>query len=142
VSVLLASDRPLAAERPMYFNYGGKWAGGHVVTGLSQPATSFLFAEGYTGEGFEEWLCLFNPDGQETAQAQITYCFTDGSTQKQVLEVPPRTRRTVFVNSVVGEGKEVSVLLASDRPLAAERPMYFRYGGKWEGGHVAVGLVP
>ncbi|MDI6873946.1 MAG: beta-galactosidase, partial [Actinomycetota bacterium] len=105
-----------------------------------QPATSFLFAEGYTGEGFEEWLCLFNPDAQETAQAQITYCFTDGSTQKQVLEVPPRTRRTVFVNSVVGEGKEVSVLLASDRPLAAERPMYFNYGGKWAGGHVVTGL--
>ena len=110
--------------------------------GPPQPATSLLFAEGYTGEGFEEWLCLFNPDPQKTARAEITYCFGDGSSREQSLEVPPRTRRTLFVNSQAGPGKEVSILLQSDLPLAAERPMYFNYGGKWAGGHVVSGLPP
>ncbi len=109
---------------------------------LPQPASSFLFAEGYTGPGFEEWLCLFNPDTEKTAQVEITYCFGDGSTKERSLEVPPRTRRTLSVNSEVGKGEEVAILLKSNSPLAAERPMYFNYGGKWAGGHVAVGLVP
>jgi hypothetical protein len=40
------------------------------------------------------------------------------------------------VNELVGEGRDVSVSITSDRPIAAERPMYFDYQGMWPGGHV------
>jgi hypothetical protein len=29
----VASDQPIIAERPMYFNYNGAWTGGHDVVG-------------------------------------------------------------------------------------------------------------
>ncbi len=34
VSARVAADRLIVAERPMYFLYQGKWAGGHDVLGL------------------------------------------------------------------------------------------------------------
>ena len=48
VSCVVTSDQPIVAERPMYFNYHGKWTGGHDVVGAPAPATTFYFAEGTT----------------------------------------------------------------------------------------------
>ncbi|MDY6794148.1 MAG: DUF5719 family protein [Actinomycetota bacterium] len=99
----------------------------------------FYFAEGYTGEGFQEYLCLANA-GAEEAVAAITYMFTDGSEQEQRIAVPPTSRVTVDVNAVAGQGEEVSAKVVSDRPIACERPMYFSYQGAWDGGHVTSGV--
>jgi hypothetical protein len=33
VSMKVSSDLPIVAERPMYFNYKGRWTGGHVAVG-------------------------------------------------------------------------------------------------------------
>jgi hypothetical protein len=33
VSLSITSDLPIAAERPIYFNYKGMWTGGHVDKG-------------------------------------------------------------------------------------------------------------
>ncbi|MDY6794524.1 MAG: DUF362 domain-containing protein, partial [Actinomycetota bacterium] len=41
---------------------GLAWSGGHCVTGVGEPSTTWNFAEGSTREGFDEWLCLQNPD--------------------------------------------------------------------------------
>jgi len=43
---------------------GLAWSGGHCVTGVTAPATDWHFAEGTTREGFDEWLCLQNPQGR------------------------------------------------------------------------------
>jgi hypothetical protein len=126
----------------MYFNYAGKWTGGHVVMGLPEPQNSFYFAEGYTGrDTFEEYLCLMNPNQKDTV-AHITYMFQDGSTQEQHLPVGKTSRATVNVNAVVGPDRDVSIRVTSDDPIVAERPMYFNYAGKWTGGHVVMGYVP
>jgi hypothetical protein len=125
----------------MYFNYKGAWTGGHDVVGAPSPQTTFLFAEGYTGAGFEEWLCLQNPNPDPTT-AHITYMFADGTTQTQDVPIGPTTRATVDVNSVIGPGKEVSIKVEADAPIVAERPMYFNYKGAWTGGHDVVGFYP
>jgi len=101
--------------------------------------TTFYFAEGYTGEGFEEWLCLLNPQ-QGEAKVHITYFFEEEAPREQDLKIPAGARRTLFVNREVGEGKNVSVRVSSDLPVVAERPMYFNYRGAWTGGHDVVGL--
>jgi len=62
--VSVHSSRPIVCERPMYFLYAGAWSGGHCVTGVTAPATDWHFAEGTTREGFDEWLCLQNPQGR------------------------------------------------------------------------------
>jgi hypothetical protein len=124
-SLRIESDQAVVAERPMYFDYSG-WTGGHDVTGIPSPQTTFYFAEGYTGEGFDEWLCLMNPGTSETT-AHVTYMFTNGTTQKRDVNIGKQSRTTVKVNDIVGAGKDVSILVESGLPIVAERPMYFDY---------------
>jgi hypothetical protein len=44
-----AGGTPVIAERAMYFSYNGAWAGGHDAAGVGRAATTWYFAEGYTG---------------------------------------------------------------------------------------------
>lgn len=140
VSALVESQVPIVAERPMYFNYKGKWDGGHDCTGVEQPMTSFYFAEGSTRDGFDEYVTLMNP-GDAPAKVTLTYMFPDGqgNTQTQQMDLGAHTRGTVDVASVVGRGKDVSVKIESSTPIVAERPLYFDYQGQISGGDCAVG---
>ncbi len=62
VSIEVTAAREIVAERPMYFNYTGNLiSGGHDVMGATSLAKAFYFAEGYTGPGFDEWICVLNP---------------------------------------------------------------------------------
>ena len=120
----------------------------HTVVVTFEPEASphetsyaFYFAEGYTGAGFDVWLCLMNP-GNDPTTAHITYMFKDGTTQTQDVPIGGTTRETVDVNAAVGAGKDVSIMVTSDAPIVAERPMYFNYKGSWTGGHDVVGFSP
>jgi Tol biopolymer transport system component len=145
VSVHLTCPEPFLAERPMYFYYGGMgawgWTGGHCVIGTSSTAQDWFFAEGYTGPGFEEWLCIQNPGGTDAA-VTITY-YTGGGAPivKEPITVAAGSRHTVFVNDHAGPNLQVSAWLAADQPVIVERPMYFTYNG-WTGGHDVVGYTP
>ncbi len=139
VSVMVESSLPVFVERPMYFNYRGKWAGGHVSPGVNLPSERWYFAEGYTGSGFEQWLCLFNPNSEST-KVLVEYFSGGGKVKERHLQVPPARRSTVDVNGDVGPNREVSMVITADRPVVAERPMYFNYRGKWAGGHVSPGV--
>jgi hypothetical protein len=138
VSAALASDVPIVAERPMYFNYRGSLAGGHDVTGVTAPGTEWNFAEGCTRDGFQTWICLANP---QSGRAGVTVDYFTGSGRRvsRDLEVPPRSRTTLDVNLDVGPGEDVSTRVTSDAPIVAERPVYFNYQGSWDGGDVVVG---
>ncbi len=145
VSVKLTCPAPFLAERPIYFNYtfgGAPWTGGHCVIGASAPATDWFLAEGYTGAGFHEWLCIQNPGAQE-ATIEITYCVKEGSPVTKGTAVPANSRMTVPVNTDAGAGLELSCRIRSTNnvPVIVERPMYFDYSG-WNGGHDVVGYVP
>ncbi len=143
VAVKIESDRQVLAERPMYFLYKGEWDGGHDVVGAPEPAHTWYFAEGYTGEGFDEWVCLLNPG---EADARVTFRFQTqeaGEETREGYEVPARSRRTFKVNELLGEGRQTSLLVESSEPVVAERPMYFDYTGRgghhWTGGHCVLG---
>jgi len=99
----------------------------------------WFFAEGYTGSGFNEWLCVQNP-GDVPANVQIAYMFEDSQDFREY-PVAPHSRYTINVNNEVGEGRNVSAELYSEVPIVAERPMYFDYKGKWQGGHDVVGAT-
>ncbi|MER3395336.1 MAG: hypothetical protein C4318_05435 [Acidimicrobiia bacterium] len=138
----LRSTEPVVVERPMYFAYGPDlWTGGSVGVGFEQPQTSFYFAEGYTGETFEEYITLANASSTD-ARVSLDYLIEGEANRSQILVVPAGRRSTVNVKSVVGKGKNVSTVVRSDVPIVAERPMYFAYGtGSWTGGHVSTGLA-
>ncbi len=141
VSVRVMSDsQTLLVERPMYFNYQGKWTGGSAGTGSQRRSQLWFFAEGYTGPGFEEWLCLANPGGAD-ATVLVNYMYTTGAVNQGIYVVPAFSRRTVSVNVEVGAYREVSLKVTSDQPIVAERPMYFFYDGAIDGGHNVLGAT-
>ncbi len=140
-SLKIEAAEPIVAERPMYFNYKGNWSGGHDTIGATSTSSTWYFAEGYTGRGFEEWLTLQNPNG-DTVNATVTYMFRGGGTQVQTLALAANSRETIDVNSAVGPDKDVSIKVESSQPIVAERPMYFGYRGSWGDGHNTIGATP
>ncbi|MEW6554174.1 MAG: YCF48-related protein [Actinomycetota bacterium] len=148
VSVMLICYQDFLAERPMYFDYSGmgphSWTGGHCVAGATAFARTWFFAEGYTGTGFEDWICIQNP-GNLPAEVTITY-FTE-SGDPIVCKQPTIaafSRFTAYVNGPdnAGPGRTVSAMVTSDAPVICERPMYFSYGPGWTGGHCVMGSTP
>ncbi len=152
--VSVPQDMPaLVVERPMYFSsdpaLGTTVAAGHDAPGVSSPSSLWIFSEGYTGPGFVEYLTVQNPSPTETAVLRFEYVFQDGGAPLIIdRAIPPSTRSTYNVNSDVGPGREVSVLLTvlSGPPVVAERPMYFAadpaLGAQVRGGTVAFGYAP
>lgn len=134
----------LVMERPIYFNYQGKWAGSHCVFAAQQTATEWYFAEGYTGGGFDEYICVLNPS---PATADLTFMFQTAGSGEIVRSgsVAARSRATFKVNDILGQGIEASFRVRSSVPVVAERPMYFDYqsrsGARWQGGHCVMGAV-
>ncbi len=129
VSVSVASDQPLVAERAMYFSYRGTLTGGHDATGVTAASTTWYLAEGYTGAGFETWLLLANPNSQP-ASVHVTYMPESGQVVEKDYSVAASSRFTVPVNGVEGlPGTGVSMLVQSTNGvgIVAERSMYFNY---------------
>lgn len=142
VAAMVSSANAIVAERPMYFNYQGKWNGGSDAKGARHPSTEWYFAEGTTRYGFEEWITLANP-GYQDATASIEYLLGAGQGYNTVQEwvVPARSRVTVNVNMAIGPELDVSLYINSNLPIVAERPMYFNYHGVYTGGHDVMGAM-
>lgn len=141
-SCRVTSTQPVIVERPMYFHYDGSgaygWEGGHVTMGSTGLSRTWYFAEGYTGSGFDEYLTLQNP-GNGEATVDVTYYVNGGVPIRKRHVVRSNSRYTIKVNDDAGEDLETSVKLVSDRPILAERPMYFDFAGHIDGGHIVMG---
>jgi SpoIID/LytB domain protein len=136
-STKLDSDLAVVAERAVYFDYEGK-KGGTASEGMPEPAARWYFAEGYTGNDFDTWILLSNPN-ETAAEVALTFMLPDASTTELPCEVAPLSRATVHVDDVAGlENAEFSTSVESSIPLVAERAMYFDYFQKI-GGHDVMG---
>ncbi len=100
----------------------------------------WYFAEGYTGNGFQEYLTLGNA-GADAVISSINYIFNNGTAQQSEVTVPAGSRATVNLNSEVGAGRDVSCKVVAPLPLVVESPMYFNYGGYASGGHTVLGAT-
>ena len=112
--------------------------GGHVSASVEAPSREWYFAEGFTGAGFDEYILVLNP-GEEAAQVSLDFMLPDGRVERREYLASPHSRLTVGVDSIPGlENTEVSARLTSDRPVVAERAMYFGYPD-CPGGHAETG---
>ncbi len=141
VSIKVESPQPIIAERPMYFNYQNQWDGGHNTMGATSPNTSWCFAEGYTGPGFDTWLTLQNPNAADASVLIEYYWYTPSHLYPYITShtVPAHSRETIYVNGDAAAERDVYLLVTSSQPIIAERSMYFNYQNKWKGGHASIG---
>lgn len=143
VSAKVECGLGLVAERPMYFVYGEKWEGGHVVEGVTEARRQWYFAEGTTRPYFEEWLSIQNPQAEDL-DVTVTY-FTPTVVDFETYRVTAEHRFTVNVNHEVARlwpdepAQDVSVKVEAAEGIIVERPIYFAYKNDWEGGHTVVG---
>jgi len=142
------SDQPVVVERPMYFttsrsNISGAVTGAATVVGAQAPGTDWLFAEGYTGPNFHEYLVLANFDSTVTANATINLEYSNGAVNPNVVQVPPLSQVFFDVNAASAgfaqSTTELSTEVTSDAPIVAQRQEYFRFNGSIPGGTDDIG---
>jgi hypothetical protein len=142
VSVEVTSAAPIVAERVRFFDYNGGIHGMTDVVGEAGPSAhnAYSFAEGFTTNGFDEWLTLQNPHANSEIVA-VNLFFNDMIVQQQVTLLA-HSRTTLNINNIVvpivsnepspvGIDYEVSieVQVMGSGTVVAERPMYFVYQG-------------
>ncbi|MDD5448140.1 MAG: metallophosphoesterase [Actinomycetota bacterium] len=99
-----------------------------VVKPSEVAETSWYLAEGSTGSdergSFETWVLIQNP-GDEAATAKLTYMTPKGEKEGPTVELAPHSRQTVDVGATVSNEWSVSTRVTSDKPVIAERAMYW-----------------
>lgn len=148
VSIKTRSSVPVIAERTMYFDYdlqGETVSGGEMVSGAPEPSKNWCFAEGYTGSGFDTWLCIVNP-GDSDALLNVRYFLNQSSLMRRHI-VPAKSRLTINVKDDVGTAGDVAACVSSNEPIVVERASYFRYlspksGFVARGGSIVMGNTP
>jgi hypothetical protein len=132
VSTKVTSDTPIVAERSQYFNYNGK-DDGNASCGITDPKTQWYLAEGYTANGYDEYVLLQNPNPHATT-ASVTFMRSDGQNFLYKYHLDAFSRFTIHVNEIKEvSANEVSTAITADDPIVAERSMYFNSNGRTGG---------
>lgn len=140
-SAIVHATGPVLAERFMSFKYLNQIPGATDALGTVAPSTQFYFAEGYTGSQFSEYLTIENPNNG-IATVQVTFLpATGGAPKVQPYSIAARSRFTLNTGSVMPR-QSFSMIVTSNVPIVAERPMYFIYTGNQTGGSDVVGYQP
>ena len=147
VGAAITSDKPIVAERAMYFSVHQVFGAGTGAMGSPQLATQWLFAESSTGPFFDEFVSLLNPSTTQTATATLTFHLPGGSTLTRSYTVAPERRRTVYLNLEALLDPGLAALqnatfwmtVDSDIPIASERVMWWPRGTLWYEGHASTG---
>jgi kumamolisin len=114
------------------------------------PANStWYFAEGSVGGGFQEYLTLSDPDPVNASMVTVTY-LNQGHPAKSINHtVNASSRLTINVNTDLGvsptgphESVAAIVYVDTGPPVVAERPMYFSYDGVQSGTDVIGAAYP
>jgi hypothetical protein len=144
VAATVTSTLPILVERPLYFGFtnqnsttftkGQLLLGGSSVIGSSHLAKTIVFGAGETAMNNNEYISILNPNAT-SATITVNYLTADGFTYTKNLTVPANARQTItmFLPSTsdhpanLGSGTDnggVSVVLNSNVPIFAERPLY------------------
>ncbi len=99
VAATVTSDQPVMVERPVYFTGVNGVSGAYDVVGAPKSASDWLFAEGYTGSGFQEYLTIANPDPANTAAVTVTLKSASGATNATQLTLGPKSQVIWNVNA-------------------------------------------
>jgi hypothetical protein len=135
-SVRIESDLAVIPERAMYRNGRRE---GHDSIGATRPSCDYFLPEGTTDWGFTTYVLVQNP-GTEPASVALTYMTPTGPVSMPAFTMPGLSRKTIRVNDELPKS-DVSTRVSSDRPVIAERAMYWGAGTEaGEACHCSMGM--
>jgi virginiamycin B lyase len=132
VAAVVTSSAPVMVERPTYFsNVFGVYGAADVVGGQTL-ANDWLFAEGYTGTGYQENLAIANVDPTGSpATVQVILKSQTGATSTTNLTIPANGQTVWNVNAgdtFTGSTPEVSAEVKSTGAnVVVQRVQFFYY---------------
>ena len=109
---------------------GSVWYTKATAVGPSGPSETWYLAEGCTNGGFESWVLVQNPNNNE-ANVSLTYMTPSGPVTGPSAKLPANSRKTFCISDAVPNQWEVSTKVTSDKPVIAERSVY--WGNRKEG---------
>ncbi|MBU1672346.1 MAG: hypothetical protein KKF41_10350 [Actinobacteria bacterium] len=134
-SIKVSANMPVIAERALYLP--GRREGTESV-GEVTPATASYLAEGTTAWGFTTYVLVQNPNAAE-AEVRLTYMTPEGPVAQAPFTMPAQSRKTVRVNDAL-PGTDFSTMIGADRPVVAERAMYWE-SGSGPAAHGSIGVT-
>jgi len=152
VSAAITSSVPIVVERAMYMTTGGQAFGaGHESAAVTAPSTNWFLAEGATGDFFDMYILIANPDPSMAATVRATYMLPGGTTLTKDYTIAPASRYTLSVDNETFDGQAllanvtVSTVLQSTNgvPIVVERSMWWPGGaaGPWYEAHNSPGAT-
>lgn len=120
IATTVESDRPVAAERALFWQDGEV---GAVTAGATDTAFVWRFADGRTSDNFQEYLLLNNPNKNQ-ARVTIELLKNDGTTTEQTITMPGQSRYTVAVHQLAPGQNALSATVRATQPIVAERALY------------------
>lgn len=136
----LTEGKGIVAERSMYINSPDGKRGATNSIGTSEAGGYWVFAEGTTANGYEEWILIQNPSGVDVPVNLLFYM--NGEVRRgPSIPVGAGRRVSVKVNDYVA-GKDVSTVVSTATPsgkVVAERVQYVNAPDGKTGAHDALG---
>jgi hypothetical protein len=120
VATTVESDRPVVAERALYWRGG---AAGTAGPGAMAPSYTWRFADGRTSDGFQEYLLLSNPNKNQT-RVTVDVVLNDGAARSQTIVMPGRSRYTMALHELYPGQRAISATVRATQPVVAERSIY------------------
>lgn len=124
-STHVTADKPIVAERSMYWNSGTGEAC-HDSIGLSAPHTIFFLPDGQAGSDVETWTLVQNPNATAVT-VKLTYMDSNGGVKTVTDSIPANTRKSYNMADAGVSGMnaiQVSSQTAGKK-IMVERSMYF-----------------
>jgi hypothetical protein len=127
IATTVVADRPIAAERAMYWNNSGGSSttpsAGAANAGATEPAFIWLFADGRTSDNFLEYLLLSNPSKNQ-ARVTVEFVLADGSKASQSVVMAGGSRYTLAAHQLYPNQLALAATVRSTQPIVAERSLY------------------
>jgi hypothetical protein len=139
----ITSTLPIIAERAMYLPGARVFEGGHESAGVNATNRQWFLAEGATGDFFEDFVLIANPN-PTNATVNLTYLLATGATINKTVTVLANSRKTINVEAEdpLLAAADVSIAFTSDIGIVVERAMYWpNVSQGWREAHNSFGLT-
>jgi hypothetical protein len=131
-STSVHGSAPIIAERAMY--WGAGTAAGeacHDSIGMDSPHTTFYLPDGETGNGYETWTTVQNPDASPV-DVTVSYLTPTGTGNVTFTDtIPGNTRQTYEMARKIPAGRAAIMVTCTTagKKIMVERSMYWNSRG-------------